>query len=84
MLNEVGYKEAAAHVGMRESGFRKLCRDGKGPKARRDGREVRFLPEHLDTWLEQYKVSAYSSAATKTSGTKATGKAKAGLPKELK
>lgn len=79
-LQELNYGEAAAHVGIRETAFRRLCRNGEGPKARRDGRTMRFLPEHLDEWIVGYKDAAYTNGAAKP---KAKSKRGAKLPKEL-
>ena len=67
-LQEMNYPEAAEHCGIKETTFRRLCKNGKGPKARREGRTLRFLEEHLDEWLVDYKAEAYSTTAAKPTG----------------
>ena len=81
MFDEKGVVEAADYVGLRETEFRKLIADGKGPKARRDGRTLRFLPAHLDEWVEEFKKSAYTTPSKPAKA--GNGKGKGRLPKEL-
>ena len=63
MLKELNYPDAAAFLGLKETTFRKLCKEGKGPKARAEGRTQRFLEEHLTEWLNTYKASAYKAVS---------------------
>lgn len=65
MLDEMTFSEAAARLNMKEFTFRRLCASGNGPKARRDGRTLRFLPKHLEEWAEQYKNRAYTDIGAK-------------------
>ena len=44
-------KQAAAYVGMSESGFIKLMRKGLGPRQIIKDRAVYFKTEHLDAWM---------------------------------
>jgi predicted DNA-binding transcriptional regulator AlpA len=44
-------KQAAAYVGMSESGFIKLMRKGQGPRQIIKDRAVYFKTEHLDAWM---------------------------------
>ena len=76
-LEELNYTDAAAACGIKETTFRRLCKEGKGPKGRREGRTLRFLREHLAEWVEEYKENAYSANAAKTkgNGVKKSGKA---------
>lgn len=67
-LNELNVSEAAEHCGIKETTFRRLCKEGRGPKARREGRTLRFLEEHLDEFLTEYKDQAYSTTAAKATG----------------
>ena len=57
---ELNYAEAAAHLNMKEARLRSLTKAGKGPKCRREGPSVRFLPDHLDEWVADYQKSAYT------------------------
>jgi excisionase family DNA binding protein len=47
--------EAAKHLGYSVPGFRKIMRDGRGPRFKRAGKQghFRFKQEWLDEWLEQ-------------------------------
>lgn len=75
-LVEFNYAEAAEYCGLKETTFRKLCKEGKGPKARLDGRSMRFLREHLSDWLDEYKKEAYSTTAGTLNSKRAKGRKK--------
>lgn len=60
MLKDLSLAEAAEHVGIKESAFRRLLAAGTGPTGRKDGRTLRFLPAHLDKWAEEYAQNAYN------------------------
>lgn len=63
--NEKTAPQAAEYLGFNKTAFLKLCKAGEGPRCRRDGKVVKFLPEHLDAWAEDYKAKAYSTDAAK-------------------
>ncbi len=41
------YQEAATILGMKPSGLRKICKEGRGPDVTKIGRLRRFAPESL-------------------------------------
>lgn len=61
MFNEMSIKEAAAFVQMPETSFRRICREGQGPTGRKDGRTMRFIPDTLNAWKDEFLKTAYST-----------------------
>ena len=63
MFDDLSMKDAAEHVGLKETTFRKIVKSGSGPKARREGRTLRFRPADLDSWSRDYEEQAYTDIA---------------------
>jgi predicted DNA-binding transcriptional regulator AlpA len=45
--------EAAEHLGLSQSGLRKMEREGRGPRVTRIGRLVRYHPQSLREFIEK-------------------------------
>lgn len=46
------YQEAAAILGMKPSGLRRMCKEGRGPTITQIGRLRRFDPESLHKFVK--------------------------------
>jgi hypothetical protein len=47
------YQEAATVLGMKPSGLRRICAEGRGPAITKIGRLRRFRPDSLIRFLEE-------------------------------